>query len=361
MTSLSRWAIALAACALSTPALAATVLVTPTSLNFGTGYTGATSPAQTVSITNTGAAPITPSYAGGAPTSGNFLASQNCAGVTLAPWASCQFFYAFAPTTTGAVTDSSNFTIDGTPYSVALQGFAVPGIVVSPTSLGFGPAYLGETSAQQVVNITNVSYSSQTPSYAGGAPTSGNFTASQNCAGVTLTPGASCQFFYALAPTETGLLTDSSNFTIDGDLFSVALSGFGLDPILVSPLALDFGAVAVGTTSPTQVANITNLSSVPQTPSYAGGAPTSGSFTAAQNCAGVTLAPGGSCQFFYAFAPTANGLVTDSSNFTVNGTPYMISLGGTGIGGVIAPVPLPASALLLFGAVALVAGLRRRA
>src|SRR2546426_1185137 len=90
---------------------------------------------------------------------------------------------------------------------------AAPGdFTVTPTTLSFPDTYVNATSSIAVV-ITNVSGVSQTPSYAGGAPADPtNFGGSQNCAGVTLAPNASCAFTYTFNPTTSG--AKSSNTTI---------------------------------------------------------------------------------------------------------------------------------------------------
>jgi hypothetical protein len=68
----------------------------------------------------------------------------------------------------------------------------------------------------------------------GGAPPTQEFNASQNCQGVQLPPGGSCQITYSFSPGAPGTYSDMSNFTIsetdsqgDGEDFSVSLTGRG--------------------------------------------------------------------------------------------------------------------------------------
>ena len=110
------------------------------------------------------------------------------------------------------------------------------------------------------------------------------------------------------------------------------MSGTGtpVSGITVAPTTINFGLVLVGTTSAAMTATVTNVSSAPLGPlSVAGGAP-GAPFGATQSCAGVTLAAGGTCRFFYTFAPTAPGFVSGSSAFTINGQAFGVSLSGSG-------------------------------
>ncbi|HUO29368.1 MAG TPA: FG-GAP-like repeat-containing protein [Bryobacteraceae bacterium] len=97
----------------------------PTHLTFGSANLGTASSAQTVTLTNTGAASIgdlQPSLAG--TNSGDFLESTTC-GNKLAPGASCSILVTFQPTATGTRTAVLNIQEPGgggSPLEVALMG-----------------------------------------------------------------------------------------------------------------------------------------------------------------------------------------------------------------------------------------------
>ena len=153
------------------------------------------------------------------------------------------------------------------PVSAASGDFTV-----SPTSLSFPDTYVGSTSSM-AVTITNGSATTQTPNFAGGAPNDpSNFGGSQNCAGVALDPGATCQFTYTFEPSSPGDHTSATTIGIDGDNFSISMSGHGVFPFTVAPTDVAFPDTAVGDTSSVPVV-ITNISSTSLTPNYAGGAP----------------------------------------------------------------------------------------
>jgi hypothetical protein len=98
---------------------------------------------------------------------------------------------------------------------------------------------------------------------------------------------------------------------------------------LMTPRALAFGDVPVGSTTASQEITIENVSGKSQTMSGAGGG--AGVFGGAQNCQGQTLAPGASCQMFYAFSPTSTGFVNGSTNGSWNGQSFSLKFTGVGI------------------------------
>lgn len=104
-------------------------------------------------------------------------------------------------------------------------------IAISTTAIDFGNVPIGVT-AQVPVTLTNTGGDSFTPQMFGGAPPTPEFNASQNCQGVPLPPGGSCQITYSFSPGAPGTYSDMSNFTIsetddqaDGEDFSVSLTG----------------------------------------------------------------------------------------------------------------------------------------
>jgi hypothetical protein len=103
----------------------------------------------------------------------------------------------------------------------------------------------------------------------------------------------------------------------------------GPPPFLITPKALAFGDVPVGSTAASQEITIENVSGKSQTMSGAGGG--AGVFGGAQNCQGQTLAAGASCQMFYAFSPTSTGVVNGSTNGTWNGQAFSLKFTGVGI------------------------------
>ena len=216
-------------------------------------------------------------------------------------------------------------------------------IAINTTVLDFGEVTAGDTSLSINVTLTNTGGAAYGPiNIYGGAPPSAEFSASQNCQGNTLTPAASCNISYRFSPTGAGSFSDTSTFTvsdgpqINGEDFAVTMTGVGVAPISVSPLALDFGGVVVDETSSPMTVIVTNITASPFGPvSITGGAPPTAEFNASQNCQGNTLAAGASCSLTFTFSPSAPGLFSDTSTFTIDegGPSFEFTVTLTGCGG----------------------------
>jgi hypothetical protein len=108
-------------------------------------------------------------------------------------------------------------------------------MTIDTTSINFGNVNVGTTSSPMSVTLTNSGSDSFGPiNIFGGAPPTPEFNASQNCQGVTLPAGGSCNVNYSFSPSAPGTFNDLSAFTIsetasqsDGEDFSVSLTGVG--------------------------------------------------------------------------------------------------------------------------------------
>ena len=102
------------------------VSLTPTGLDFGSVETGATSAPQTLTLQNTGNAPLA---VASILASGDFVATSTCpiAPATLAPGVSCSVAVTFTPTTTGARTAVVTVVDDavGAPHVLSLAGMGL--------------------------------------------------------------------------------------------------------------------------------------------------------------------------------------------------------------------------------------------
>lgn len=131
----------------------------PASLSFGSVADGQDSAQQSVTITNTGAAPAAIdglALAGSSPgefdldDAGGALGAGTCSGATLAPGGSCSATVAFRPTQVGPVGATLLVFSDGSPASVALAGTGTPAATPPPPApaplplpLALGLAKLG--------------------------------------------------------------------------------------------------------------------------------------------------------------------------------------------------------------------------
>src|SRR5258708_4309603 len=101
--------------------------------------------------------------------------------------------------------------------------------------------------------------------------------------------------------------------------------------VLITRSSLDFGAVQVGTTAPSQTVTVTNIGLSPAVMSGAGGgvgSPLSGF----QSCQGNTLNPGASCQMVDRITPTSAGAANPASSRDLKGKKFSLALTDTGVG-----------------------------
>ena len=326
------------------------LLVSPTSLNFGSVALGATSPAQQVTVTNTTSAPIGPlgtnSGVGGSPWG---VLGAGCNGTVLAPGASCSNSYTFTPTALGTQTSSGkSFGINGVSVPLSFTGNGVsaiaPGsLLVTPSELNFGDVPVGATSAFQPIMLTNISGADIPLTFTGGSTVGSGFAGLNGSCGATLTAGASCDVRnYAFAPTSAGAQTASpATLTINGADYPVTLKGNGVQGLKVTPANLDFGPVPVGATSASQAIMLTNISGADIPLTFTGGSTVGSEFAGFNGGCGATLTAGASCDLRnYAFAPISAGVQTASvATLTVNGADYPVTLRGIGTNG--APLVAP--------------------
>jgi WD40 repeat protein len=155
--------------------LVAQVDITPTQLSFTSELVGGTSSPQTVTLTNTGGAPLSIQSIS---VLGDFAESNDC-GVSVATSTTCQIVVTFTPTVAGNRTGTLTvvYTATGSPQTVPLSGIG------TNAALGLGLTPGGSSSATVAAG--------QAASYAfsiGGAGMSG--AASLSCTGAPT--GATC-------------------------------------------------------------------------------------------------------------------------------------------------------------------------
>jgi hypothetical protein len=208
--------------------------VNPSSLSFSSQQPGVASAPQTVTVSNTGGAPMANvgfQIAGTAAASYS-VGSTTC-GATLNGGASCTAQVVFTPAGTGAISASlsvSSSTLGATPVSIALNGSAQisSGLGGNPAQIIFPTVGVWQSSSAQPVTITNSS------SYAIGSLTlavTGPFSLSQNTCTGSLAASANCTAAVVFQPvaggTASGALTVSSSAVASPA--NVALSGVGFD------------------------------------------------------------------------------------------------------------------------------------
>jgi hypothetical protein len=341
-------------------------MVSPSSLAFGIWATGTTSPAQTVTVTNTGGIALaggTFTFGGGSTQFSRATAAQGGAGTcpasgaaTLAVGATCTINVVFAPTATGSLPRTltvayTGATVTGSPVSLTGTG---ANLAVNPSSLSFTNVPVGTTSAAQTLTVHNAT---------GGAPRSlaltftGPFSrptgAAGGTCGATLTNNGTCTINVVYSPTGTpGSTTGSLAIATNGG-FTVANSPVGLSgtsvaqvvsatltPTAWSPTQTRNCPTPAGACllDPAQMFTLTNTGNVTLTgigqsvlagtnaadytrrPALSGCGPNGGG----QVGNNPTLAPGGTCVVTVSFTP-----LTSEAAGTKNATVSVTSAAGT--------------------------------
>lgn len=194
----------------------------PSELSFGSVGIGATSAAQSVTITNTGgggSSSITTQlldcdyYYGCTPSTVFELVNDGCAGVQLQPGGTCSISVAFKPSYRGGVYHQLTLTVENSSVTIGLTGEGV-GITLTPDFIGFPATPRGTTSEVRYVVVLN-SASAATGVLSTVIEPSGFAIASDGCAGTSLATGASCTIAVRFAPSNSG--AHQAQLTVFGD------------------------------------------------------------------------------------------------------------------------------------------------
>jgi len=319
------------------------VVVSPTTLAFGSVATGTTSAVQNLTVTNNGGAGFTGLTVN---VSAPFARSGGSCGTTIASGASCTIGVVFSPTAIGAANGTAaitgSVTVNGSP--VALTGTGVtPTPIVSITGgpLAFGNVPINTTSASRTLTLhntgnaafTGITLAFSSPRYSRPAGTAGG-----TC-GATLAAASTCTINVVFSPTATSLVNATvsvtGNVTATGS--PVSLSGTGVAQVVSATLAPASWSVSQTrncpgtgngvincTLDPAQGFTLTNTGNVTLTGitrSITGTASNVANYSIVGllSTCGTTLAPGANCNIEVQFKPlTAQAAGAKPATLTVN-------------------------------------------
>jgi Abnormal spindle-like microcephaly-assoc'd, ASPM-SPD-2-Hydin/HYDIN/CFA65/VesB-like, Ig-like domain/Cep192 domain 4 len=338
---------ATATVALNGSAVAAsyTMLLSPSSVNFGNVNAGS-STTQNVRLSNTGNSSVTVTQAVASGT--GISVSGLGAPVTLAPSQSVTLSVTFAPTTAGATAGSVTVTNnDGVSAVAAVTGTQVqPGLSLTPASANFGSVVKGNTNSQ-TVQIKNSGTANLTVSQA--TVTGSGFSLSGLALPMTLTPGQSGNFNVQYSPQSAGNVSGAVSIISNApnSPASVALSATGVVSsytISVNPGSLSFGSVTDGS-SAAQGFTVTNTGNA--NVAISGVTATGAGYSILSGAGAVTLSPNQSTSVSIQFAPSTAGAASGSVNILSNatGSASTVALSGTGVA-----LPVQHSVALNWGA-----------
>lgn len=353
--------------ALSGTGIAQTFIVglNPVALTFSNQTVGATSPTQSVTLTNTGTGTLNiTSISLTGPNANQFqilpspqtTCSIGGAGVG-ANGGACVIAVDFTPSVVGSASASisiaDNASNGPNPQLIPLSGAGTGAIAAvttspptSPPSLTFGSVTVGNTSTTLSATLTNIG---NTPLVLNSlnitGPNGGDFqlTAQTTCTvgGTGIVPAASCNIAVDFVPQASGSRFASVSIADNaaGSPPTISLSGTGTAPIAsLSQASLAFGNVNVGSTSTLPSLTLTNtgnqaltIPSVAIDPSV--GTPADFSLSGSNTCKTVgSLQPNASCTITVSFTPAAQGAVVGQVNISDStaSSPQRVALSGTG-------------------------------
>ncbi|MBZ5615767.1 MAG: choice-of-anchor D domain-containing protein [Acidobacteriia bacterium] len=250
--------------------------------------------------------------------------------MTVDPVDDCTFWYTQEyMRTTGSF--NWNTRIANFKFPNCNTGGGIPAVTLSVTNLAFGKRVLGTTSTAKVVKLTNTGTGTLNIS---SININGDFAISAKTCGTTVAVGASCTVSVTFRPTVIGIRNGTLTFNDDAPTNpqKVALTGIGTQ-ISLSPVSLNFGTVAVSTTSAAKSVTVTNVGTTAVTfTGFSIGGTNPGDYLLSGKTCGTSLAGGGSCTVTLQFKPTATGTRKGMLRVADNGggSPQTASLTGVG-------------------------------
>ena len=191
------------------------VTLSAAKLSFPKTIIGVTSKPKSVTLTNTGTAPLNISSIA---VSGDFAISSKTCGTTVGAGTSCAVSVTFAPTAKGSRQGNLTFSdnAQGSPHIVALAGTGTA-IKLTPSSLNLGTVTVGNSSSPQTITVINVSNATVTFTSIGIAGLNpADFLIASSTCGASLGGGASCTLSVRFKPTATGLRNGTLQVKDDG-------------------------------------------------------------------------------------------------------------------------------------------------
>jgi len=252
---------------------------------------------------------------------------------TIGAGKSVSFQLVYAPKDTrspnGKITYFSNATNPSLAISVtgSTTSSAVGRLAANPASVSFGSVQVGNSAAKSEV-ITNTGTSSVTISRI--SSNGSAFSVSGVSTPLTLAPGHSVTFQTAFKPTATGsatgaisVVSNASNSTL-----SVSESGTGgsSGALAVSPSALSFGSVTVGSKKSLPASLKANGAGV----TVRSASVSSTEYSVSGITLPKTLAAGQSISFTVTFAPKSSGSANANLSFSTGTSTAQASLQGSG-------------------------------
>jgi hypothetical protein len=311
------------------PAPLTVYTLSESALTFAATTIGDVSPAQTITLTNTGNVSL---HVSSAKVPVDFTVQTNCA--TVLPGANCLVNVAATPQSPGnrfGALEIASSASDALEFvSLGTTGLPAP-LSLSPEALDFGSVLVGQ-SAILAVQVTN---NSSTPATITSIVSSADYLLGGSCLALvnngSLAPNATCVIAITFSPGTAGVFPTTLSLSSSATKLPlmVSLTGIGLAARLTAnPSSLNFGPILIG--APAQMfVTIQNTGSAPVNNLATA---ISGDFAVTLPCP-ASLAAGASCILQVTFTPAAIGVRDGSLSLSSSdpAPPLIIPLTGAGI------------------------------
>ncbi|HVB59514.1 MAG TPA: choice-of-anchor D domain-containing protein [Candidatus Acidoferrales bacterium] len=305
------------------------------------GVLKGSSATRSLTITNTGGAPVNISQAAISGAGFTLIGGSPSFSIPVGKNATMQI--QFAPQTPGPATGSLSILSDATnaPLSIPISGDGMQaGMAIAPGSLNFGNVIVGQSGTQSVT-LTNTGNANLVVNLA--SVSGSGFSASGLSLPATISAGQRLSFSVQFKPTVaggiSGLVTFADNASSVPQTLALAGSGVAANATLIAnPGSVTFGSVAAGS-SATQTITLTNSGTTPTTISAASISGTG--FTVSGLAASETIQAGQSASFTAKLSPASGGSASGAISITSNAqnSPLTIALSGTGAQGALSSNP----------------------
>jgi hypothetical protein len=228
------------AIALSAMAIAPTLQISPTALNFAQQSVGTASPSQPITLSNSGTSPVTINgFSVNGANAGDFTENGNCSSVLGVRRNLSEITVIFKPIAAGNRSASISIADNaaGNPHSVALTGAATQTTVsLSPLSISFTNQLVGTASQPVAVTLTNSGTGALVTtsiSFSGANPA--DFLEQDTCKS-TIAPAAACTVNVTFRPAAVGarsanlVLGDNAANSPQSIPVTGAATNFAIDP-----------------------------------------------------------------------------------------------------------------------------------
>jgi hypothetical protein len=299
------------------------------SLTYDAQTVGTTSASQTITVTNSGIAPLTVSRLA---ISGDFNETDSCTAATIGVSRICTIQIRFLPSSTGnrpgLLTIYGN--VAGGQATATLFGSGTPAspLALNPVTIAFPSTLVNATSAAQNITLSNsgsTAITLQAPSVAGT-----DFKISASTCGSTLPPSTGCTLSVTFTPTGSGPRNVTFSISDSAGTQTASLTGTGLLPATdaLSPTTLTFATQQLAAFSPPQQITLTNSGDVALT--LIAAQITSGDFTVVNAC-GNSLSPHSTCSIGVIFQPQSIGRTIGILSISDQYRTRTVALSGTGV------------------------------